>query len=248
MSDTRHLSLFDHVIVGVDKALRTLTPGSRPLTRPSPAHANALNNTVHNNHLSQNDSDKSALCEKGSLSLKSHQDNNELSKEQSRHSAGLMRVNHTGEVCAQALYQGQALTAKLPHVRDEMEHAADEEVDHLAWCEERLVELDSHTSLLNPLWYGLSFGVGAAAGLISDKISLGFVAETEDQVCAHLEKHLAQLPEHDYRSRAVVLHMLEDEAKHAHHARQAGGIRFPKPLKATMAISSKLMTKSSYYL
>ena len=118
------------------------------------------------------------------------QNETELSSEESRHVAGLMRINHTGEVCAQALYQGQALTAKLPQVRSAMEHAADEEIDHLAWCEQRIRELGSHPSVLNPLFYGLSFGVGAVAGLVSDRVSLGFVAATEDQVCKHLDEHL----------------------------------------------------------
>jgi ubiquinone biosynthesis monooxygenase Coq7 len=157
-----------------------------------------------------------------------------------------MRVNHAGEVCAQALYQGQALTAKLPAVREEMEHAADEEIDHLAWCQERLQQLDSHPSLLNPLWYGLSFGIGAAAGKISDRISLGFVAATEDQVCKHLEDHLQRLPEQDERSRAVVEQMLVDEEKHAHSALNAGGMRFPAPVKGLMTLVSKAMTKTSY--
>ena len=120
-----------------------------------------------------------------------------LDPQAKRHVAGLMRINHTGEVCAQALYQGQALTAKLPHVREAMEHAAEEEIDHLAWCEQRIRQLDSHPSVLNPLFYGMSFGIGAAAGLISDKVSLGFVAATEDQVCKHLNEHLEQLPPED---------------------------------------------------
>ncbi|GAB3113629.1 2-polyprenyl-3-methyl-6-methoxy-1,4-benzoquinone monooxygenase [Aestuariicella hydrocarbonica] len=163
-----------------------------------------------------------------------------------KHAAGLMRVNHSGEVCAQALYQGQALTAKLPRVRQEMEHAAEEEIDHLAWCQERLENLGSHTSVLNPLWYGMSFGIGAAAGLVSDKVSLGFVAATEDQVCKHLQSHLHELPVQDERSRAVVEVMLEDEAKHSHAALQAGGYRFPAPVKGVMSLMSKAMTKSSY--
>ncbi|NIB39154.1 2-polyprenyl-3-methyl-6-methoxy-1,4-benzoquinone monooxygenase [Pseudomaricurvus alkylphenolicus] len=170
----------------------------------------------------------------------------EMSDAERRHAAGLMRVNHAGEVCAQALYQGQALTAKLPHVRREMEQAAEEEVDHLAWCQERIESLGSHTSVLNPLWYGLSFGIGAAAGLVSDKVSLGFVAATEDQVCKHLENHLHELPTQDAKSRAVVETMLEDEAKHAHAALDAGGMRFPTPIKAAMTLVSKAMTKSSY--
>src|SRR5690606_9946720 len=121
----------------------------------------------------------------------------ELTAAEKKHAAALMRVNHTGEACAQALYQGQALTAKLPDVRKEMEKAAAEEVDHLVWCQQRIDELDSHTSLLNPLWYGLSFALGASAGLVSDSVSLGFVAATEQQVCRHLQQHLYQLPELD---------------------------------------------------
>ncbi len=170
----------------------------------------------------------------------------ELSDSERKHAAGLMRVNHAGEVCAQALYQGQAMTAKLPQVRQEMEQAAEEEVDHLAWCQERIESLGSHTSVLNPLWYGMSFGIGATAGLISDRMSLGFVAATEDQVCKHLQEHLTELPEQDARSRAVVEVMLEDEAKHAHSALEAGGYRFPGPIKGLMSLVSKSMTKTSY--
>ncbi len=170
----------------------------------------------------------------------------ELSDSERKHAAGLMRVNHAGEVCAQALYQGQAMTAKLPQVRQEMEQAAEEEVDHLAWCQERIESLGSHTSVLNPLWYGISFGIGATAGLISDRMSLGFVAATEDQVCKHLQDHLNELPEQDARSRAVVEVMLEDEAKHAHSALEAGGYRFPGPIKGLMSLVSKSMTKTSY--
>ena len=170
----------------------------------------------------------------------------ELTDEEKRHAAGLMRVNHTGEVCAQALYQGQALTAKLTSVRSEMEQAADEEIDHLAWCQERVNQLGSHTSLLNPLWYGLSFGIGATTGLISDKLSLGFVAATENQVCKHLESHLEKLPDEDEKSRAIVTQMLEDEAKHADAALDAGGLQFPAPVKGLMTLVSKAMTKTSY--
>lgn len=169
-----------------------------------------------------------------------------LSEAEKKHAAGLMRVNHSGEVCAQALYQGQALTAKLSRVRTEMELAAEEEVDHLAWCQERVQQLGSHTSVLNPLWYGLSFGLGATAGLIGDKVSLGFVAATEEQVCKHLESHLQSLPPQDEKSRAVVSQMLKDEAQHAQTALQAGGHRFPTPVKAAMSLVSKAMTKASY--
>lgn len=170
----------------------------------------------------------------------------ELSAEEKRHAAGLMRVNHAGEVCAQALYQGQALTAKLPDVRFEMERAAAEEVDHLVWCQERIDALGSHTSYLNPLWYGLSFAIGAGAGLVSDKVSLGFVAATEDQVCKHLQKHLEELPTQDEKSRVVVAQMLSDEARHADMALSAGGYNFPAPVKGFMTLISKAMTATSY--
>jgi ubiquinone biosynthesis monooxygenase Coq7 len=170
----------------------------------------------------------------------------ELTPAERAHAAGLMRVNHTGEVCAQALYQGQALTARLPDVREEMEQAATEEVDHLVWCEQRLRELDSHTSRLNPIWYGLSFALGAAAGIAGDRWSLGFVAATEDRVCKHLEDHLEKLPKDDGRSRRIVEQMLEDERRHGETALEAGGEDFPEPVKRAMARVSKLMTNSSY--
>ncbi|MBE7373260.1 2-polyprenyl-3-methyl-6-methoxy-1,4-benzoquinone monooxygenase [Pseudomonas lopnurensis] len=173
-------------------------------------------------------------------------DEAELNDSETRHVAGLMRINHTGEVCAQALYQGQALTARLPQVRQAMERAADEEIDHLAWCEQRIRQLGSHTSVLNPLFYGLSFGIGASAGLISDRISLGFVAATEDQVCKHLDEHLGQLPANDEKSRAILLQMREDEAQHSTAALEAGGLRFPAPVKFGMSLVSKVMTKATY--
>lgn len=169
-----------------------------------------------------------------------------LDAEQSRHIAGLMRINHTGEVCAQGLYQGQALTAKLPETREKMELAAEEEVDHLVWCEQRLRELGSQTSLLNPLFYGLSFAVGATAGAISDKVSLGFVAATEDQVCKHLDDHLQQIPATDPKSRAILEQMRIDEEEHATSALEAGGYRFPAPVKFGMSILAKVMTSSTY--
>jgi ubiquinone biosynthesis monooxygenase Coq7 len=169
-----------------------------------------------------------------------------LDETQTRHIAGLMRINHTGEVCAQALYQGQALTASLPHVREQMEHAAEEEVDHLVWCEQRIRELGSQPSLLNPLFYGLSFAIGATAGAISDKVSLGFVAATEDQVCKHLDEHLQQIPETDRKSRAILEQMRIDEELHATSALNAGGFRFPAPVKFGMSMLAKVMTGSTY--
>ena len=169
-----------------------------------------------------------------------------LDDSQRQEAIGLMRVNHCGEVCAQALYQGQALTAKLPQVRKAMEHAADEEIDHLAWCEQRIRELGSHPSVLNPLFYGLSFGVGAVAGLIGDRVSLGFVAATEDQVVKHLDEHLEQIPADDAKTRAILEQMREDEEQHATSALDAGGLRFPAPVKLGMSLLSKVMTKSTY--
>lgn len=169
-----------------------------------------------------------------------------LSDTQSKHVAGLMRVNHTGEVCAQALYQGQALTARRTEIREAMEHSADEEVDHLAWCEQRIRQLGSRPSVLNPLFYGASFGMGAVAGLISDKVSLGFVAATEQQVCKHLDEHLEKIPVEDQKSRAILEQMRTDEAHHAQAALDAGGLRFPLPVKLGMSLMAKVMTKSTY--
>lgn len=180
------------------------------------------------------------------VSPASDQQDAELSSKDRDHAIGLMRVNHTGEVCAQALYQGQALTAKLPGVREQMREAAVEEVDHLAWCEDRIKDLGGRTSLLNPLFYAASFGIGAGAGLISDKLSLGFVAATEDQVCSHLKTHLDQLPQDDLKSRAVVQEMLADEERHAQAALDAGGYKFPSPVKKAMTLISAVMTKGSY--
>jgi ubiquinone biosynthesis monooxygenase Coq7 len=171
-----------------------------------------------------------------------------LDAAQRQQAARLMRVNHTGEVCAQALYQGQALTAKLPTVREEMAQSAREEIDHLVWCEQRLKELDSRTSLLNPVWYGLSFAIGATAGVIGDRLSLGFVAATEERVCEHLREHLDALPSEDRRSRRIVEQMLVDEAEHGKKALDAGGWDFPRPLKRAMTRAASLMTRSSYWI
>lgn len=212
-------SPLDALIQQVDTGLRTLIPGASHAQRSTPSP-------------SSSSSDSSSP--------------NALTLEQKRHAAALMRVNHTGEVCAQALYQGQALTAKLPEVRESMNEAAQEEIDHLAWCEERIKELGSHTSRLNPAFYAMSFGIGALAGKISDKVSLGFVAATEDQVCQHLEEHLDSLPKDDEKSRAIVSQMLQDEAQHAQHALDAGGYAFPKPVKALMTGMSKVMTHTTY--
>lgn len=175
-------------------------------------------------------------------------DSPQLDAREQRHSAGLMRINHTGEVCAQALYQGQALTARTAQVEGAMAQAAREEIDHLAWCEQRLAELNSRPSLLNPIFYGASYALGAVTGLLGDKISLGFVAATEEQVCAHLREHLTRLPEHDSADRAVLEQMLVDEEKHGTAALESGGANFPQWLKRGMTAVSGVMTKSTYYV
>jgi len=211
----RAYSPFDHLIINLDQAVRTLFGKPAVTERSNPADN---------------------LPEA------------ELTDSQRDHIGRLMRINHTGEVCAQALYQGQALTARLGEVRDSMERAAMEENDHLDWCETRLAELGNRTSLLNPLWYAGSFAIGAAAGLAGDKWSLGFVAETEHQVEDHLSEHLAQVPEGDVRTRAILEQMREDEVGHATKALAAGGAPLPTPIRLAMKLMSKVMTTSVYRL
>lgn len=169
-----------------------------------------------------------------------------MSEAEKRHAAGLMRVNHSGEVCAQALYQGQALTARDPEVQKALQEASDEETEHLAWCERRLEELGSHKSVLNPLWYAGSFTLGAIAGALGDKWNLGFLAETERQVEGHLNGHLEQLPEQDAKSRAIVEQMKTDEIKHADTAVAHGGAPLPLPVKLAMQATSKILTHTAY--
>jgi ubiquinone biosynthesis monooxygenase Coq7 len=170
----------------------------------------------------------------------------ELSEDERRHAAGLMRVNHTGEVCAQALYSGQAAVARHADTRTQLLDAAAQETDHLAWCADRLQALHSRPSLLNPLWYAGSFALGAVAALLSDKVSLGFVVETERQVEAHLDEHLEKLPAGDAASRAVVARMKDDEARHADNARAAGGIDLPAPIPTLMRQASRVMKAAAY--
>jgi ubiquinone biosynthesis monooxygenase Coq7 len=171
-----------------------------------------------------------------------------LSVHECKHVAGLMRVNHSGEVCAQALYQGQALTSRDPSVKAKMADAAKEEVDHLAWCHERLHELNSHTSYLNPLWYGGSLIIGILAGLIGDRWNLGFVAETENQVVKHLEAHLKSLPAQDIKSQTILETMRADEAKHRDMAIAAGAAELPRPVQLLMHLTSQVMVKTAYWL
>ncbi|OGI48724.1 MAG: 2-octaprenyl-3-methyl-6-methoxy-1,4-benzoquinol hydroxylase [Candidatus Muproteobacteria bacterium RIFCSPHIGHO2_02_FULL_60_13] len=171
-----------------------------------------------------------------------------LSASERELSGRLMRINHAGEICAQALYQGQAATARLPEVRGKMEQAAQEENDHLAWTEERIREFGGHTSYLNPLWYAGSFAIGALAGVIGDKWSLGFVAETEKQVVQHLDGHLQRLPTEDRKSRAILEQMRDDEGRHATVAIESGGAELPEPVRQLMRLTSKVMTETAYWI
>ena len=202
----------DDLIVGFDRALRTLSAGSVSI-RPYPAE----------------------LIESP-----------ELTTADRSHAAGLMRVNHSGEVCAQALYSGQALTSSNAMLRKHLGGAAREEIEHLAWTERRLEELGARTSLLNPLWYAGSFAMGALAGLAGERWNLGFLSETERQVEQHLGGHLETLPENDTRSRAIVAQMRTDEAGHAQLAEDHGAARLPMPIRAAMRITAKVMTTAAY--
>ena len=172
----------------------------------------------------------------------------QLDDQAKRHAAALMRVNHCGEVCAQALYNGQSLTARNPATADALRQASKEETEHLAWCEKRINELGGRKSLLNPLWYGSSFLMGAVAGALGDKWNLGFLAETERQVGRHLDEHLQRLPEEDCKSRLILEQMQVDETRHAATAIQHGGAELPAPVKSVMRLISKVMTKTAYYL
>lgn len=172
----------------------------------------------------------------------------ELTITEARHVAGLMRINHTGEACAQGLYHGQAFAAKDHGVKQAMQHSAEEEVDHLVWCETRLSELGSHASLFTPLWYGMSFSLGAVAGAISNEFSLGFVAETEAQVSEHLQDHIQQLPEHDKRSKEILAQMDIEELHHRELALASGGAALSPPVRKTMRWMANRMKATAYHL
>jgi 3-demethoxyubiquinol 3-hydroxylase len=175
-------------------------------------------------------------------------DETRLEPHERRHSAALMRVNHVGEVCAQALYTAQALTTRDAALRRHFEQASAEETDHLAWTAERIHELGARTSLLNPLWYAGAFGIGLIAGRFGDRVSLGFVVETERQVESHLQRHLERLPAGDHASRAIVVQMKEDEAVHAASAQAAGGVELPAPVRGLMRAAAKVMTTTAHYV
>jgi ubiquinone biosynthesis monooxygenase Coq7 len=171
-----------------------------------------------------------------------------LSAREREHAGGLMRVNHTGEVCAQALYQGQALVARSEATREKLIAAAQEEADHLAWCEARLNELEAAPSWLNPLFYAASFALGAATALAGDRVSLGFVHATEERVASHLRAHLKALPGEDRKSQLILQQMLTDEERHGEEALSHGGQEFPRPVKDVMSLASKLMTRTTYWV
>jgi ubiquinone biosynthesis monooxygenase Coq7 len=210
----------DTFISAADRALRALL-APPAAARPMPAAAAALPRDAQN-------------ADAG------------LTADEKRESAALMRVNHAGEVAAQALYHAQAMFARNPEVRDFMLQAARDETDHLAWCETRLRELGSQPSVLNPLWYAGSFGIGALAAVLGDRASLGFVAETERQVEGHLKSHLDRLPDADLRSRAIVEAMCHDEAGHGQQAQSAGGTRLPGPVRELMRQTARVMTHTAY--
>lgn len=171
-----------------------------------------------------------------------------LNEPDKKHAAALMRVNHCGEICAQALYQGQALTARNPQLQQKLQQAAQEETEHLAWTGRRVTELGGHLSYLNPLLYTGSLALGAFAGLLGDKWNLGFLAETEKQVGKHLESHLLSLPEHDTKSRAIVSQMYVDEMNHATMAERMGGVPLPSVVRVGMQLNAKLMTSATYWV
>lgn len=216
------MSLVDRWICGAEVALRTLSGGSRAeRATPLPAPAG--------------DPPEAVVAA-------------ELAPADKRLSGALMRVNHVGEVCAQALYQAQAVATSDPALKARMAQAAREEVDHLAWTEQRLAELGDRPSLLNPLWYGGAFLIGLAAGRLGDRVSLGFVVETERQVEQHLESHLERLPAADAASRAIVDQMRVDEAAHGDAARAAGGVDLPAPVRGAMRLAAKVMTATAHYI
>ena len=208
----------DKMILSADRIMRALWGVPSASARPSPSHS-----------LESQDVQDAAPDET-----------------QRRHSQGLMRVNHTGELCAQALYEGQALTSRSKEIKAHLRAAAEEEQDHLSWCAERLNELGGRPSLLNPAFYAASFLLGSGIGLLDAKIGLGFVSATEDEVCDHLDRHLDELPEGDVRSRAVLEKMREEEEQHGTNALGAGGREFPQSVKELMRLSSKLMTETTY--
>jgi 3-demethoxyubiquinol 3-hydroxylase len=224
----------DELITEFDRGLRSITGVSR-MSRPMPVPAPVPVEPAQ--------SEADALPSEAALTAAT-----ELTQAEREHAAGLMRVNHVGEVCAQALYQAQKIATRSPTLKAAFEQAALEEEDHLAWTSRRLQALDSRPSLLNPLWYAGALAIGLAAGRFGDKVSLGFMAETERQVEQHLDSHLGKLPANDLASRAIVEQMRDDEAAHARSATDAGGVDLPLPIRSLMRAASKVMTHTAYYI
>ncbi|UCE30827.1 MAG: 2-polyprenyl-3-methyl-6-methoxy-1,4-benzoquinone monooxygenase [Burkholderiales bacterium] len=230
----RQLGSLDRWLAQADRALATLgsaRPSARPVPAPSEPAGASPDATEPMAPVAGPDAGTELLGD-----------------DERRLAAALMRVNHVGEVCAQALYEGQAASTDSEWLRAEFLRAADEESDHLAWTRDRLRELESRPSVLNPVWYAGAFAIGLAAGRLGDRVSLGFMAETERQVEQHLAGHLERLPASDLRSRAIVARMQEDEVSHAAFAQQAGGIDLPYPLRAAMRLAARVMTRTAHYL
>ena len=218
-SPRRPLTAIDRLLSQVDKRLRQLSGDPMSLPEAASRPSPAINH-----------------------------DEPTLSPSERGHAAGLMRVNHTGEVCAQALYQGQALAARSAETREKLLAAAQEEADHLAWCKARLTELNAEPSRLNPLFYATSFVLGAATAIAGDKVSLGFVHATEERVASHLRSHLKALPGEDRKSQLILQQMLNDEERHGAEALEHGGEEFPRPVKDLMTLASQLMTRTTYWI
>jgi ubiquinone biosynthesis monooxygenase Coq7 len=233
MTSRPPLSDLDRLLASFDHGLRTVfakPAAARPIPRPA--------STAQADGSPSNGPTLSIIPTESEL----------LSAEQAKLSGALMRINHVGEVCAQALYQSQSLVTRNPALREHFAHAAQEELDHLAWTHQRVTELGTHTSYLTPLWYAGAFSVGCLAGLVSDRISLGFVVETERQVEQHLATHLDRLPAEDLSSKAIVAQMKLEEARHAEEALAAGAQAMPAPVKLMMKLAAKLMTRTAHYI
>ena len=250
--------LLDEWIGEFDRGLRALSGvarGARPMPRPhdedaAPATDGGVASAMP--HPTDGSSDQAPRAAAAAAAADGTLPFNELepglSVAERRHAAGLMRVNHVGEVCAQALYQAQKLSTRSEQLKQTFENAAREEVDHLAWTSQRLEELNSRPSLLNPLWYAGALSLGLLAGRMGDRVSLGFMAETEHQVEHHLAGHLDDLPGADRASRAIVEQMRNDELAHAQAAADAGGVDLPPPVKSLMRLAARVMTRTAYYI
>lgn len=223
-NDPRNYQISDRILFGIDQFIKSVTQ------------------TVNKN------SEKSTVFSNSRPNPANKINEQNLTNTEKKLSASLMRVNHCGEICAQALYIGQHFTSRDPKISNSLQQAANEEIDHLAWCAQRLYELDSRPSYLNPIWFSSSLMLGVIAGLCGDQYSLGFLAETEHQVVNHLENHLEKLPDNDHKSRAILIQMQQEEAEHAHSAEIKGAAQLPAGVKWLMQRLSKVMTTVAYYV